>query len=72
MEAPRRDRNLLWVPVESRKDRNYKLFSVHLNKNKSPRTGKIHEFQVLNSPDWVAIIPVTPNNELVMVKQYRH
>ena len=72
MEAPRRDRNLLWVPVESRKDRNYKLFSVHLNKNKSPRTGKIHEFQVLKSPDWVAIIPVTPNNELVMVKQYRH
>jgi 8-oxo-dGTP pyrophosphatase MutT (NUDIX family) len=72
MEAHRRDRNLLWVPVESREDRSYKLFSVRLNKNKSPRTGKIHEFQVLNSPDWVAIIPVTPNNELVMVKQYRH
>ena len=72
MEAHRQNRNLLWVPVESRKDRNYKLFSVHLNKNKSPRTGKIHEFQVLKSPDWVAIIPVTPNDELVMVEQYRH
>jgi ADP-ribose pyrophosphatase len=72
MEAHRQNRNLLWVPVESREDRSYKLFSVRLNKNKSPRTGKIHEFQVLNSPDWVAIIPVTPNNELVMVRQYRH
>jgi ADP-ribose pyrophosphatase len=72
MEAHWQDRNLLWVPVESREDRNYNLFSVYLNKNKSPRTGRIHEFQVLKSPDWVAIIPVTPNNELVMVSQYRH
>ncbi len=66
------DKNLLWAPVDSREDRSYRLFSVHLNRNRSPRTGKVHEFQVLKSPDWVAIIPVTPKNELVMVNQYRH
>jgi ADP-ribose pyrophosphatase len=72
MRSGREDNDLLWQPVDSREDRRYNLFSVHLNRNRSPRTGKIHEFQVLKSPDWVAVIPVTPNNELVMVRQYRH
>jgi ADP-ribose pyrophosphatase len=72
MESGWEDSDLSWQPVDSREDRRYKLFSVHLNRNRSPRTGKIHEFQVLKSPDWVAVIPVTPNNELVMVRQYRH
>jgi ADP-ribose pyrophosphatase len=72
MESGQEGNDLLWQPVDSREDRRYNLFSVHLNRNRSPRTGKIHEFQVLKSPDWVAVIPVTPNNELVMVRQYRH
>jgi ADP-ribose pyrophosphatase len=66
------NRNLTWELVNSREDRSYSLFSVAINKNRSPRTGKIHEFQVLNSPDWVAVIAVTPDNNLVMVRQYRH
>jgi ADP-ribose pyrophosphatase len=72
MESGQEGIDLYWQPVDSREDRRYNLFSVHLNRNRSPRTGKIHEFQVLRSPDWVAVIPITPNNELVMVRQYRH
>ncbi len=64
--------NLSWELVESYEDRNYKLFSVAINRNRSPRTGKIHEFQVLKSPDWVAVVAMTPRDELVMVRQYRH
>ncbi len=63
---------LFWELVESREDRSYKLFSVNINKNKSPRTGQVHEFQVLTSPDWVAVIAVTAKDEVVMVRQYRH
>ena len=72
MDSGRKRQDLSWEPVDSREDRSYKLFSVHLNRNRSPRTGEVHEFQVLKSPDWVAVIPVTPSNELVMVRQYRH
>jgi len=72
MDSGRKRRDLSWEPVDSREDRSYKLFSVHLNRNRSPRTGEVHEFQVLKSPDWVAVIAVTPSNELVMVRQYRH
>ena len=64
--------NLLWELLDSYEDRKYKLFSVAINRNRSPRTGKIHEFQVLKSPDWVTVIAMTPTNELIMVRQYRH
>ncbi|MDQ7785439.1 MAG: NUDIX hydrolase [Desulfomonilaceae bacterium] len=65
-------RNLRWELIDTREDRSYSLFSVSINRNRSPRTGQVHEFQVLNSPDWVAVVAVTPDNNLVMVRQYRH
>lgn len=66
--APR----LFWELVDSREDRHYALFGVRINRNKSPKTGLIHEFQVLTSPDWVAVIPITSDGQMVLVKQYRH
>lgn len=72
MDSDTKDRNLTWSLVDSRIDRQYGLFSVAIHKSRSPRTGKIHEFQILNSPDWVAVIAVTPDRQLVMVRQYRH
>ncbi len=72
MESQPADHSLHWETVETREDRKYGLFSVHIQKNRSPRTGQIHEFQVLDCPDWVAVVAVTPNQELVMVKQHRH
>ena len=67
-----KDRDLIWELIDSREDRNYDLFSVRVNKNRSPRTGKIHEFQVLTSFEWVAVIPLTLDKHVVMVRQYRH
>jgi ADP-ribose pyrophosphatase len=72
MDSGPAGRNLSWELVDSRADSNYNLFKVFRNRNRSPRTGEIHEFQVLESPDWVAVVPITPNNELVLVRQYRH
>jgi ADP-ribose pyrophosphatase len=63
---------LSWELVDSREDRGYALFGVRINRNKSPRTGRVHEFQVLTSPDWVAVIPITGDGEMVLVRQYRH
>lgn len=72
MDHSRKDPNLTWELIDSREDRSYALFSVRINRNRSPRTGKIHEFQVLTSPSWVTVIPVTPDGRVVMVRQYRH
>ena len=67
-----KDRDLIWELIDSREDQNYPLFSVRVNKNRSPRTGEIHEFQVLTSFEWVAVIPLTLDKQVVMVRQYRH
>jgi ADP-ribose pyrophosphatase len=72
MDSQPETRNLRWEVLEIREDRKYGLFSVQIQKNRSPRTGQIHEFQVLDCPDWVATVPVTPDGQLVMVSQYRH
>jgi ADP-ribose pyrophosphatase len=72
MDSGPSGRNLSWELVDSREDRDYNFFKVFRNRNRSPRTGKIYEFQVLKSPDSVTVLPITAGNELVMVRQYRH
>ncbi|MEW6140712.1 MAG: NUDIX hydrolase [Thermodesulfobacteriota bacterium] len=72
MDSTSKERDLAWELVDSREDRSYALFSVAVQRSKSPRTGKVHEFQVINSPSWVTVIPVTPDDRVVMVRQFRH
>jgi ADP-ribose pyrophosphatase len=50
----------------------YRIFSVRSDIKCSPRTGKEHDFFVIDSTNWVNVIAVTPQNELVMIEQYRH
>lgn len=38
----------------------------------SPYTGNEHNFVFIDSPDWVNLVPITANGEIVMVRQYRH
>jgi 8-oxo-dGTP pyrophosphatase MutT (NUDIX family) len=49
-----------------------RIFSVTAQRSRSPRTGELYDFYVIESPDWVNIIPITPEGEVVMVRQYRH
>jgi 8-oxo-dGTP pyrophosphatase MutT (NUDIX family) len=49
-----------------------RVFKVRKDVAISPRTGKAHEMYVLESHDFVNIVPLTPNNEVVLVEQFRH
>ena len=49
-----------------------RIFDVHKVRARSPRTGQRHEFTRIVSPDWVNIIPLTPEGGVVMVRQFRH
>jgi 8-oxo-dGTP pyrophosphatase MutT (NUDIX family) len=51
---------------------NYRIFTVRTDLKTSPRTGRDHDFYIIESVDWVNIIALTPANELVMVEQFRH
>ncbi len=49
-----------------------RIFSLRKDYNRAPQSGQVHEFFVLETPDWVNIIPLTSDGKVVMVHQYRH
>jgi ADP-ribose pyrophosphatase len=61
-----------WQKIRSEKLGNYRVFSVRSDIKRSPRTGKEHDFFVIESVNWVNVVPVTAKNEVVMIEQYRH
>ena len=61
-----------WQRLDSETVYSCRIFSLQKNRSRSPRTGKTHDFFVLDSREWVNIIPVTPNEEVVLIRQYRH
>ena len=48
-----------------------RIFTLKKEGYRSPRTGKDHDFYLLDSSDWVNVIPLTPEGKVILVKQYR-
>ena len=61
-----------WKLLNSHRDKSYRIFSLRTDRAVSPRTGLDHDFFILESSDWVNIIPITRENNVVLVQQYRH
>lgn len=49
-----------------------RIFSLRKDRNCSPRDSQEHDFFVLDSSDWVNIVPVTADDQVVLIHQYRH
>jgi len=61
-----------WKKISSKLLGDFRIFTLRSDVKISPRTGKEHDFFVLDSVNWVNVIAVTPDQQLVMVEQYRH
>ena len=61
-----------WKKISSKLLGDFRIFKLRSDVKISPRTGKEHDFFVLDSVNWVNVIAVTPDRQLVMVEQYRH
>ena len=61
-----------WKLISSKAHESYKIFNLRVDRAQSPRTKKTHDFYVLESADWVNVIPLTPKNEVILISQYRH
>ncbi len=48
------------------------VFRIRSERRVSPRTGEDHEFVVLDCVDWVNVLAVTTDRQLVMIEQFRH
>jgi 8-oxo-dGTP pyrophosphatase MutT (NUDIX family) len=61
-----------WKKISSRSLGDFRIFTVRGDTKLSPRTNKEHEFFVIESVNWVNVLAVTLDQQLVMVEQFRH
>ena len=61
-----------WKKVRSTPIGDFRVFKLRSDVSLSPRTGKEHDFYVLDSVNWVNVIALTPDQQLVMIEQFRH
>ena len=61
-----------WPKISSQKVGDFRIFKVRSDLRRSPRTGQEHDFFVLECSNWVNVVAVTPDEQLVMIEQFRH
>mgnify|MGYP001821448392 CR=1 FL=1 len=61
-----------WPLLTSKVLQDFPIFQLRQDTRQSPRTGKGHDFFVLDSRDWINVVPVTPEGNLVLIRQFRH
>jgi len=61
-----------WSVKESRKVVDRRWLTVHEQRISLPHGGEIDEFHLIEAPDWVAVLALTEEGEVVFVDQYRH
>jgi 8-oxo-dGTP pyrophosphatase MutT (NUDIX family) len=61
-----------WKKIRSFPIGDFRIFRLRSDVKISPRTGKEHDYYVLESVNWVNVIALTPDQRLVMIEQYRH
>ena len=68
--AEERD-DLVWPRERSEPAGDFRHFKVRRDWNRSPGDGEVHDFYILEMPDWVQVIALTPSGDFVMVEQFR-
>ncbi len=63
---------LLWRRERSEQVADCRVFKVRRDYSADPRGGREHDFYVIEAPDWINVIPLTKDNEVVLIEQYRH
>lgn len=61
-----------WSKISSRVLADCRIFTVNEDTAVSPVTQQEHRFYSLQTVDWCNVVPITADNELVCVRQFRH
>ncbi|MFH1995011.1 MAG: NUDIX hydrolase, partial [Nitrospinota bacterium] len=60
-----------WERVRSEGGPDIPLFSVQYHWMKNPRNGELLKRLVLETNDWVNIVPLTADGNIIVIRQYR-
>jgi 8-oxo-dGTP pyrophosphatase MutT (NUDIX family) len=61
-----------WIVEQSEEIEDYRIFKLKREAARTEDGSKRGEFYVLDSPNWVNVVPVTMDGQIVFVRQYRH
>lgn len=61
-----------WETLSSEVIGDHRIFKLRRQRSRSLLSGREGAFVVLETPDWVNVIPVTADGRVVMIRQYRH
>jgi ADP-ribose pyrophosphatase len=61
-----------WDILDTRELADYRIFRLQATRKVNPRNGHEHEFIVAHAPDWVNVVAITADRELIVVEQFRH
>lgn len=61
-----------WARKDKKLIADCRVLTIHESVSISPMTEQEHNFYVMDTTDWVNIVPVTDKNEIVCIRQFRH
>jgi ADP-ribose pyrophosphatase len=61
-----------WERVSSEVRHEYMVFRTRHDRVRSPMNGEVYDWDIVESPDAVAVLALTEARELVMIEQFRH
>jgi len=61
-----------WTTLATEVLGTYPIFELSRSRQRSPDSGREHQFLRLDCPDWVNVIALTDDGRMVLVEQYRH
>lgn len=61
-----------WTPIAAEPVHDCAVFRVSRTLARSPRTGRVHPFFRIDADEWVNVVPLTDDDQVVLVRQYRH
>lgn len=62
----------IWRELEREQLDDCRVFTVHRSTRESPVDQSHHDFYLIDSSDWVNIVPLTDDNQVVCIRQFRH
>lgn len=60
-----------WRKLASELRGDYRVFRIRQETLEDPRHGTAHHFYVIEAPDWVNVVAVTEDDQVVLVRQQR-
>jgi len=61
-----------WVFLGSQDVSDHRIFRVRNDRYRFEPSGVERDFVILDAPDWVNVVPVTADGQVVLIRQYRH